>query len=111
MLIGADGIDSVVRNQLMDGEVEPNFASACVMSGVTRLNVPPMDVPDVFPNGVEVPELSKQDVSDFCAEGQGRSVVGGGMAFGCLPLGNGMVAWNLITSQDVPGINGLSNMC
>jgi hypothetical protein len=71
---------------------------------IKRIHVPPMDVPDVFPNGEEIPDLSKQDVADFCAEGQGKSVVGGGFAFGCLPIGNGMIAWNLVTSQDVPGI-------
>jgi 2-polyprenyl-6-methoxyphenol hydroxylase-like FAD-dependent oxidoreductase len=110
MLIGADGVDSLVRRQLMEGEVNSQYGGCVVMSGVTRIHVPPMDVPDVFPNGIEIPDLSKQDVYNFCPEGQAKSVVGGGVAFGVLPLGNGMIAWNLITSQDVPGKLQLINI-
>lgn len=115
MLVGADGVDSLVRAQLFDGQINSCFDSACVMSGITRIHIPPTDVPDEFPNGTEIPDLSKQDVYDFCPEGVAKSVVGGGVAFGCVALGNGLIGWNLVAAQDEPGIkkdiDPQENMC
>lgn len=103
MLIGADGIKSLVRSQMLEGKNSIKFGNSAVICGTTRIFVTPHDSPDCFENGNEIPDLTRRDIEKFCPDGMALSIVGGGVGFGCIPVGNGMVGWNLTISQTEPG--------
>ena len=86
LLIGADGVHSTVRKlmyqpkdvfnarSLFPSAPEPplrhmaSHAGACVIYGVTKLHVPPVDMPDVFENGKPIEDLTRNDVHNFCPD-------------------------------------------
>ncbi|KAJ1561964.1 hypothetical protein HK405_001386 [Cladochytrium tenue] len=117
MLVGADGADSAVRrllhqntparNPLLSLSPSPpkhilSYAGACVIYGITRLHVPPVDTPDILENGTPIPDLLRDDVHEFCPDGRSVSIVGKGMSFTVTHLGNGMLGWSLIVAQSEP---------
>ncbi|KAI9208431.1 uncharacterized protein BJ171DRAFT_577534 [Polychytrium aggregatum] len=102
MLIGADGIHSKVRSLMSGGRLNPHHAGACIFSGITRIHMPPVDTPDELEDGRQIPDLKKEDVAKFCGDGVSHSVVGKGVSFGSVNIGNGMIGWNMIVSQQDP---------
>lgn len=120
LLIGADGVHSTVRKlmyqpkdvfnarSLFPSAPEPplrhmaSHVGACVIYGVTKLHVPPVDMPDVFENGKPIEDLTRNDVHNFCPDGRAVSVVDKGISFHLTNLGNGMLGWNLIVAQSEP---------
>jgi 2-polyprenyl-6-methoxyphenol hydroxylase-like FAD-dependent oxidoreductase len=104
LLVGADGAHSKVRGILSDSEVKYKaaHAGACIMQGVTRLHVPPVDTPDALENGKPIEDLLREDVHEFCPDGRGAAIVARGSSFTVTNLGNGLVGWNLIVSQSEP---------
>ncbi|KAJ3411988.1 hypothetical protein HDV05_001417 [Chytridiales sp. JEL 0842] len=104
MLIGADGSHSKVRSLLVDSQQrhQSTHVGACVLSGITRLFVPPPDTPDTLENGKPIEDLTKMDVQDFCPDGRATAVQAKGSSFTLVNLGNGVLGWNLIVPQNEP---------
>ncbi|KAJ3411024.1 hypothetical protein HDV05_002889 [Chytridiales sp. JEL 0842] len=104
MLIGADGSHSKVRSLLVDSQQrhQATHVGACVLSGITRLFVPPPDTPDTLENGKPIEDLTKMDVQDFCPDGRATAVQAKGASFTLVNLGNGVLGWNLIVPQNEP---------
>ncbi|KAJ3100809.1 hypothetical protein HDU97_001927 [Phlyctochytrium planicorne] len=105
ILVGADGAQSIVRNILFHQNQKRqglNHAGACIMSGITRLVVPPVDTPDVMENGKPIEDLHRDHVHEFCPDGRSVSVMGKTLSFGMTNLGNGLLGWNLVVGQTEP---------
>ncbi|KAI9330779.1 hypothetical protein DFJ73DRAFT_899758 [Zopfochytrium polystomum] len=116
MLVGADGANSTTRKLLyQDGGPSRIFpllssparhnlshAGACVIHGITRLHVPPVDTPDSLENGTPIPDLLRDDVHEYCPDGRANAIVGKGMSFSVTHLGNGMLGWSLLAAQSEP---------
>ncbi|KAJ3083492.1 hypothetical protein HK102_001050 [Quaeritorhiza haematococci] len=109
MLIGADGLYSKVRDLLLSGRAPPQFASAMVISGITRLNKTPStanpedEIPTELEDHRPIPDLTSEDVYTFCPDGTALSVIGRGSSFGVTNIGNGMIGWSLVADQTEPG--------
>ncbi|KAJ3040714.1 hypothetical protein HK097_002480, partial [Rhizophlyctis rosea] len=102
MLVGADGLDSKVRDLLGSGRYPPQYASAVIAHGITRTHVTQEDVPTELEDHRPIPNYSTQDLYAFAPDGTASSVVGRGLSFGVTNIGNGMLGWNLIAAQAEP---------
>ncbi|KAI9338960.1 hypothetical protein DFJ73DRAFT_581128 [Zopfochytrium polystomum] len=115
MLVGADGANSVTRRLLYQdvtsyglfprpGPVRHTLshAGSCIIHGITRLHVPPVDTPDSLENGKPIPDLLRDDVHEFCPDGRAIAIVGKGLSFSVAHLGNGMLGWSLLVAQSEP---------
>ncbi|KAJ3210807.1 hypothetical protein HDU67_004991 [Dinochytrium kinnereticum] len=103
VLVGADGAQSKVRGLLSNKKRHATtHAGAFIMSGITRLVVPPVDTPDAMENGKPIEDLHRDHVHEFCPDGRSVSVVAKGLSFGLTNLGNGILGWNLVVAQAEP---------
>ncbi|KAI8854006.1 hypothetical protein BC829DRAFT_381063 [Chytridium lagenaria] len=79
--------DVLVRKILVNGKGNiPAHAGTCILSGITRLVLPP--------NGKPIEDLHRDDVHEF--------FVAKSLSFGMTNLGNGMLGWNLVVAQTEP---------
>ncbi|RKO98737.1 hypothetical protein CXG81DRAFT_28457 [Caulochytrium protostelioides] len=102
-LVGCDGAESRTRDILLNAYYPPQYAGAAIFSGLTRLHLPPHDFPTEFENGAHLPDISRDALAHFCPPGQALSLIGRGLSFGVIPLGNGLVGWNLVVTQAEAG--------
>ncbi|KAJ3396608.1 hypothetical protein HDU92_002556 [Lobulomyces angularis] len=102
MIIGADGVNSRVKEYLFDGKVAPQHAGAAVFSGICRIHVPPVDTQTELEDGRLIEDMTREDIYSFCPEGSAISIIGRGLAFGATNIGNGMLGWHLVASQSEP---------
>ncbi|KAJ3110622.1 hypothetical protein HDU96_006412 [Phlyctochytrium bullatum] len=100
MLVGADGAMSKVRSLLFNRKRSgPAHAGAAIFSGISRMVVPPVDMPDTMENGKPIEDLHRDHIHEFCPDGRSVSLVAKGLSFGLTNLGNGLLGWNLVVAQ------------
>ncbi|TPX50729.1 hypothetical protein SeMB42_g02160 [Synchytrium endobioticum] len=104
MLIGADGLDSTVRDLLLNRHYPPQFANSVVVSGVTdvfkNLEHP---TPTILTNGTHITPFAKADADSVFPVGSCTTFIGPRATFGVTSMGNGVYGWNLILAQDQAG--------
>ena len=104
MMVGADGVDSKVRDLLLNQRIPAQHALSAVFQGVVHLDSPATDLPISLDTGKPFGcLLSKDDLKLFCPDGSMRSFVDRGVSFGVANLGNGMLGWTLLASQAEEG--------
>ncbi|KAJ3283966.1 hypothetical protein HK104_010148 [Borealophlyctis nickersoniae] len=102
MMVGADGIDSTVRDLLGNSRYPPQYTGSVIAHGITRVHIPPVDTPTELEDRRPIPDFDLEDLYSFCPHGSALSIVGRGYAFGCANIGNGMLGWNVVASQPEP---------
>ncbi|KAJ1550279.1 hypothetical protein HK096_007803, partial [Nowakowskiella sp. JEL0078] len=100
MVIGADGINSKVRELIGSDRYPAHHAGAFICHGITRtLLPPPRNYPTEFPDGTVIPDITIDDINTLLPSGSSFSIIGGGSSIGLSNLGNGLVGWNVVVAQ------------
>ncbi|KAI8808430.1 hypothetical protein BJ742DRAFT_808608 [Cladochytrium replicatum] len=104
MLIGADGINSKVRELIGSDRYPPQHAGAFICHGITRMGLPlPFDAPTELPDGTVIQPLTPEDIRELVSDGASTSTIGRGLSIGIANLGNGNIGWNIVAAQTEEG--------
>jgi 2-polyprenyl-6-methoxyphenol hydroxylase-like FAD-dependent oxidoreductase len=103
MLIGCDGIDSTVRNLLLNDRVNAQFTKQVLIQGVTNIKAPPSDSPTKTDFGSQFELLDRKTLLELCPDGCSYTYFENGVSLGLANIGNDMFGWNLIAPQQERG--------
>lgn len=53
-----------------------SHAGAAVITGITKVHIPPTDTPDSLENGTIIPDLRRTDIQSFCPDSRVVTVHG-----------------------------------
>ncbi|KAJ3124853.1 hypothetical protein HK098_000841 [Nowakowskiella sp. JEL0407] len=100
MVVGADGINSKVRELIGSDRYPPQHAGAFICHGITRTSIPPpKNYPTELPDGTVIPDITLEDINTLIPDGSSLSIIGGGSSIGLSNLGNGMIGWNVVVAE------------
>ncbi|TPX35464.1 hypothetical protein SmJEL517_g02058 [Synchytrium microbalum] len=103
MLIGADGLDSTVRDLLLNRHYPPEYANSAVISGVTNVfKTLEHPVPTTLSTGQPIVPLTP-DIDHVFPDSSCTTYVGPKATFGVTTMGQGKFGWNLVLAQDEVG--------
>ncbi|KAI8899689.1 hypothetical protein BC833DRAFT_619212 [Globomyces pollinis-pini] len=102
MLIGCDGVHSLVRSFLLNDRFPVQYCKQLCIHGITKIQVPDTNETYKITDDQELKRINETDIHNFCSSNSVNTWVGSDYSFGVSHLGNNMLGWSFNVSQPQP---------